>query len=212
MSRGGGQWGGVLTSRPPHLVPPAGSRLQREAVHLPLVHAHRRGSREAEEQGRQKAGEHRQGEGEAPGGAGSFPGRGGVFPWEGRGLSPKESVTRVPVRLCSSLTRACTSSCPRSVWRRAAAWTSSSSPASTPTWPPWATSRHAREAPCTSTATSRYQENALSSDDRTVAVRSNATLVSSGGRGRRTLPARPEERRAEEHRLRRHHARSHQHR
>lgn len=34
--------------------------MQREALHLPLLHAHRRGSGQTEEQGRQEAGEHRQ--------------------------------------------------------------------------------------------------------------------------------------------------------
>lgn len=55
---------GLFTSRPPDLVPAPGSRVQRKTLHLPLVHANRRGSGQTEEQGRQKARQHRQGEGE----------------------------------------------------------------------------------------------------------------------------------------------------
>lgn len=59
-------------------------------------------------------------------------------------------------RPCSSHRKVCTSSCPRSVWPRAAAWTSSSSPASTWTWPPWPTCPRTPAAPSTSTTTFRY--------------------------------------------------------
>lgn len=58
-------------------------------------------------------------------------------------------------RPCSSLRKECMSSCPKSVWRRAAAWTSSSSRASTWTWPPWLSCPRTPAALCTNTATSR---------------------------------------------------------
>lgn len=122
-------------------------------------------------------------------------------------------------RPCSSLRKVCTSSCPRSAWPRAAAWTSSSSPASTWTWPPWLTCPRTPAAPSTSTTTFRYnpyQANVLISlgmrcinaaicwlkfaHTQYFAAERRVLCVAGGG-GWRAFPERPEERLAKEHRV-----------